>query len=129
MIIKTRQFWTTEHIKKKNIIVAIIFSKKLFELNDPSRLPSYLRPLSSPRLIFSILRSSSRIFLFLPPVLCAVDMSEYNAATSPGSAASSGGQAALGNGEGGIKKDAFADAVQRARQVRDVTGRWSPVAR
>ncbi|XP_072225297.1 far upstream element-binding protein 2-like isoform X2 [Leuresthes tenuis] len=44
-------------------------------------------------------------------------MSEYNAATPPGSAASSGGQAALGNGEGGIKKDAFADAVQRARQI------------
>ncbi|KAM9745841.1 far upstream element-binding protein 2-like isoform 2-T2 [Menidia menidia] len=46
------------------------------------------------------------------------DMSEYNAVTPPGSAApSGGGQAALGNGDGGIKKDAFADAVQRARQI------------
>ena len=42
----------------------------------------------------------------------------------PGPGATLGGQAALGNGAGGIKKDAFADAVQRARQVRDVTY-WS----
>lgn len=51
-----------------------------------------------------------------------VNMSEYSAVPPPGSGAPLGGQAALGNGAGGIKKDAFADAVQRARQVRDVTG-------
>uniref|UniRef100_A0AAQ4QBR8 K Homology domain-containing protein n=1 Tax=Gasterosteus aculeatus aculeatus TaxID=481459 RepID=A0AAQ4QBR8_GASAC len=44
-------------------------------------------------------------------------MSEYNAATSPGSGDPSCGQAALGNGAGGANKDAFADAVQRARQI------------
>ncbi|TMS15633.1 Far upstream element-binding protein 2 [Larimichthys crocea] len=38
-------------------------------------------------------------------------MSEYNAVPPPGSGP------ALGNGAGGIKKDAFADAVQRARQI------------
>ncbi len=50
-------------------------------------------------------------------------MSEYNAVPPPGSGAPLGGQAAIGNGAGGIKKDAFADAVQRARQVWDVSGR------
>ncbi|XP_070703853.1 far upstream element-binding protein 2-like isoform X2 [Pempheris klunzingeri] len=44
-------------------------------------------------------------------------MSEYNAVPPPGSGAPLSGQAALGNGAGGIKKDAFADAVQRARQI------------
>ncbi|XP_036943817.1 far upstream element-binding protein 2-like isoform X2 [Acanthopagrus latus] len=44
-------------------------------------------------------------------------MSEYNAVPPPGPGATLGGQAALGNGAGGIKKDAFADAVQRARQI------------
>uniref|UniRef100_A0A665UK94 KH-type splicing regulatory protein n=1 Tax=Echeneis naucrates TaxID=173247 RepID=A0A665UK94_ECHNA len=44
-------------------------------------------------------------------------MSEYNAVPPPGSGAPLGGQTALGNGAGGIKKDAFADAVQRARQI------------
>ncbi|XP_029014740.1 far upstream element-binding protein 2-like isoform X2 [Betta splendens] len=44
-------------------------------------------------------------------------MSEYNAVSPPGSGASLGGQATVGNGAGGIKKDAFADAVQRARQI------------
>uniref|UniRef100_A0AAQ5ZNH8 K Homology domain-containing protein n=1 Tax=Amphiprion ocellaris TaxID=80972 RepID=A0AAQ5ZNH8_AMPOC len=44
-------------------------------------------------------------------------MSEYNAVPPPGSGAPLGGPAALGNGAGGIKKDAFADAVQRARQI------------
>lgn len=49
-------------------------------------------------------------------------MSEYNTVPGSGSGAPLGGQAALGNAAGGIKKDAFADAVQRARQVRDGTG-------
>lgn len=40
-------------------------------------------------------------------------MSEYSAVPPPPGA----GAAALG--AGGIKKDAFADAVQRARQVRE----------
>ncbi|XP_041856402.1 far upstream element-binding protein 2-like isoform X3 [Melanotaenia boesemani] len=53
------------------------------------------------------------ISLLLSPACFPVDMSEHNA----GSAAPPGGQAALGNGAGGIKKDAFADAVQRARQI------------
>uniref|UniRef100_A0A8D3AL24 K Homology domain-containing protein n=1 Tax=Scophthalmus maximus TaxID=52904 RepID=A0A8D3AL24_SCOMX len=44
-------------------------------------------------------------------------MSEYNAVPPQGAAAPLGGQEALGNGAGGIKKDAFADAVQRARQI------------
>ncbi|XP_038554849.1 far upstream element-binding protein 2-like isoform X1 [Micropterus salmoides] len=44
-------------------------------------------------------------------------MSEYNAVPPAGSGPLLGGQAALGNGAGGIKKDAFADAVQRARQI------------
>uniref|UniRef100_A0A3Q0RGL7 Uncharacterized protein n=1 Tax=Amphilophus citrinellus TaxID=61819 RepID=A0A3Q0RGL7_AMPCI len=44
-------------------------------------------------------------------------MSEYNAVPPPGSGAPLAGQAALGNGAGGVKKDAFADAVQRARQI------------
>uniref|UniRef100_A0A667WVP9 KH-type splicing regulatory protein n=1 Tax=Myripristis murdjan TaxID=586833 RepID=A0A667WVP9_9TELE len=44
-------------------------------------------------------------------------MSEYTAVPPPGApGAALGGQAAIGNG-GGIKKDAFADAVQRARQI------------
>ncbi|KAE8283096.1 Far upstream element-binding protein 2 [Larimichthys crocea] len=49
-----------------------------------------------------------------PPFLAcllAQQMSEYNAVPPPGSGP------ALGNGAGGIKKDAFADAVQRARQI------------
>lgn len=45
-------------------------------------------------------------------------MSEYGAVPPPGTGAPLGGQASAGNG-GGIKKDAFADAVQRARQVRE----------
>lgn len=45
-------------------------------------------------------------------------MSEYGAVPPPGTGAPLGGQASTGNG-GGIKKDAFADAVQRARQVRE----------
>uniref|UniRef100_A0A8C9YC85 KH-type splicing regulatory protein n=1 Tax=Sander lucioperca TaxID=283035 RepID=A0A8C9YC85_SANLU len=44
-------------------------------------------------------------------------MSEYNVVPPPGSGAPLGGQAGLGNGAGDIKKDAFADAVQRARQI------------
>ncbi|XP_046895071.1 far upstream element-binding protein 2-like isoform X1 [Hypomesus transpacificus] len=43
-------------------------------------------------------------------------MSEYGAVPPPGAGSALGGQAAIGNG-GGIKKDAFADAVQRARQI------------
>ncbi|XP_010872772.1 far upstream element-binding protein 2 isoform X2 [Esox lucius] len=43
-------------------------------------------------------------------------MSDYNTVPPPGAGASLGGQPAIGNG-GGIKKDAFADAVQRARQI------------
>ncbi|XP_031426642.1 far upstream element-binding protein 2 isoform X1 [Clupea harengus] len=43
-------------------------------------------------------------------------MSEYGAVPPPGIGAPVGGQASIGNG-GGIKKDAFADAVQRARQI------------
>ena len=49
-------------------------------------------------------------------------MSEYNTAPPPASGAPLGGQAALGNGSAAIKNDAFADAVQRARQVRDEMG-------
>lgn len=45
-------------------------------------------------------------------------MSEYGAVPPPGTGAPLGGQPSIGNG-GGIKKDAFADAVQRARQVRE----------
>lgn len=45
-------------------------------------------------------------------------MSEYNAVPPPVPGAPLPGQAAVGNGAGGAKKDAFADAVQRARQVR-----------
>uniref|UniRef100_A0A8C9Y7X3 KH-type splicing regulatory protein n=1 Tax=Sander lucioperca TaxID=283035 RepID=A0A8C9Y7X3_SANLU len=41
----------------------------------------------------------------------------YNVVPPPGSGAPLGGQAGLGNGAGDIKKDAFADAVQRARQI------------
>ena len=48
-------------------------------------------------------------------------MSEYGAVPPPGAGSALGGQAAIGNG-GGIKKDAFADAVQRARQVREGEG-------
>jgi hypothetical protein len=44
-------------------------------------------------------------------------MSEYSSVPAPGAGAPLGGHLAIGNG-GGIKKDAFADAVQRARQVR-----------
>uniref|UniRef100_A0A3Q1JRJ3 K Homology domain-containing protein n=1 Tax=Anabas testudineus TaxID=64144 RepID=A0A3Q1JRJ3_ANATE len=44
-------------------------------------------------------------------------MSEYNTVPGSGSGTPLGAQAALGNGAGGIKKDAFADAVQRARQI------------
>ncbi|XP_063760990.1 far upstream element-binding protein 2-like isoform X2 [Eleginops maclovinus] len=44
-------------------------------------------------------------------------MSEYNAVPPAGPGAPLGGQTALGNGAGGIQKDAFADAVQRARQI------------
>ncbi|XP_018593872.1 far upstream element-binding protein 2-like [Scleropages formosus] len=43
-------------------------------------------------------------------------MSEYSTVPPPGAGASLGGQPSLGAG-GGIKKDAFADAVQRARQI------------
>ncbi|KAG9340410.1 hypothetical protein JZ751_021523 [Albula glossodonta] len=43
-------------------------------------------------------------------------MSEYSAVPPPGAGAPLGGQPPLGSG-GGIKKDAFADAVQRARQI------------
>ncbi|KAL0993084.1 hypothetical protein UPYG_G00103020 [Umbra pygmaea] len=43
-------------------------------------------------------------------------MSEYSTVPPPGAGAPLGGQPAMGNG-GGIKKDAFADAVQRARQI------------
>ncbi|XP_066563813.1 far upstream element-binding protein 2 isoform X1 [Amia ocellicauda] len=43
-------------------------------------------------------------------------MSEYSAVPPPGAPAPLGGQPALSAG-GGIKKDAFADAVQRARQI------------
>ncbi|XP_034084748.1 far upstream element-binding protein 2-like isoform X4 [Gymnodraco acuticeps] len=45
-------------------------------------------------------------------------MSEYNAVPAAGPGDPLGGQTALGNGAGGIQKDAFADAVQRARLVR-----------
>ncbi|XP_029996056.1 far upstream element-binding protein 2-like isoform X1 [Sphaeramia orbicularis] len=44
-------------------------------------------------------------------------MSEYNAVSPPGSGVPLGGGTPLGNGAGGDKKDAFADAVQRARQI------------
>ncbi|XP_063327758.1 far upstream element-binding protein 2-like [Pelmatolapia mariae] len=44
-------------------------------------------------------------------------MSEYNAVPPPVPGAPLPGQAAVGNGAGGAKKDAFADAVQRARQI------------
>ncbi|KAJ7989767.1 hypothetical protein DPEC_G00307930 [Dallia pectoralis] len=43
-------------------------------------------------------------------------MSDYSTVPPPGVGASLGGQPAIGNG-GGIKKDAFADAVQRARLI------------
>ncbi|XP_023666426.2 far upstream element-binding protein 2 isoform X2 [Paramormyrops kingsleyae] len=43
-------------------------------------------------------------------------MSEYSAVPPPGAGAPLGGQPPLGAG-GGLKKDAFADAVQRARQI------------
>ncbi|XP_010768404.1 far upstream element-binding protein 2-like isoform X6 [Notothenia coriiceps] len=45
-------------------------------------------------------------------------MSEYNAVPAAGPGDPLNGQTALGNGAGGIQKDAFADAVQRARLVR-----------
>ncbi|KAL3053888.1 hypothetical protein OYC64_006252 [Pagothenia borchgrevinki] len=45
-------------------------------------------------------------------------MSECNAVSAAGPGDPLGGQTALGNGAGGIQKDAFADAVQRARLVR-----------
>uniref|UniRef100_A0A8C2YY38 Uncharacterized protein n=1 Tax=Cyclopterus lumpus TaxID=8103 RepID=A0A8C2YY38_CYCLU len=44
-------------------------------------------------------------------------MSEFNAVPPPGSGDPLDGQAVLGSGAGAIKKDAFADAVQRARQI------------
>ncbi|KAJ4931815.1 hypothetical protein JOQ06_010255 [Pogonophryne albipinna] len=44
-------------------------------------------------------------------------MSEYNAVPAAGPGDPLGGQTALGNGAGGIQKDAFADAVQRARLI------------
>ncbi|TNN80579.1 Far upstream element-binding protein 2 [Liparis tanakae] len=44
-------------------------------------------------------------------------MSEFNAVPPPGSEDPLDGQAVLGNGAGAIIKDAFADAVQRARQI------------
>lgn len=65
--------------------------------------------------------SSPLLRIFYPGFsvfVLGVSMSEYNAVPPPGSGAPLGGQAALGNGAGGVKKDAFADAVQRARQVR-----------
>eukprot|EP00064_Thunnus_orientalis_P010529 superscaffoldBa00001438_g10555 len=67
----------------------------------------------------SMSASASYVESFYPGfLLCArVNMSEYNAVPPPGSGAPLGGQATLGNGAGGVKKDAFADAVQRARQI------------
>ncbi|XP_056263627.1 far upstream element-binding protein 2-like isoform X2 [Pseudoliparis swirei] len=44
-------------------------------------------------------------------------MSEFNAVPPPGSEDPLEAQAVLGNGAGAIIKDAFADAVQRARQI------------
>ncbi|XP_062264257.1 far upstream element-binding protein 2-like isoform X3 [Platichthys flesus] len=44
-------------------------------------------------------------------------MSEYSTVSPPGSGAPLSGQSALGNGSAAIQKDAFADAVQRARQI------------
>ncbi|KAM9394313.1 far upstream element-binding protein 2-like [Pholidichthys leucotaenia] len=44
-------------------------------------------------------------------------MSEYSSVPPSGPAAPLGGPAGLGNGAGAVKKDAFADAVQRARQI------------
>ncbi|KAI4822007.1 hypothetical protein KUCAC02_007575 [Chaenocephalus aceratus] len=44
-------------------------------------------------------------------------MSEYNAVPAAGPGDPLGGQTALGNGAGGIQKDVFADAVQRARLI------------
>ncbi|KAL3053885.1 hypothetical protein OYC64_006252 [Pagothenia borchgrevinki] len=44
-------------------------------------------------------------------------MSECNAVSAAGPGDPLGGQTALGNGAGGIQKDAFADAVQRARLI------------
>jgi len=49
-------------------------------------------------------------------------MSEFNAVPPPGSEDPLEAQAVLGNGAGAIIKDAFADAVQRARQVRRCDG-------
>nr|XP_043906170.1 far upstream element-binding protein 2-like isoform X3 [Solea senegalensis] len=51
-------------------------------------------------------------------------MSEYSAVPKAGSGATLGGQATLlGNEAGAVKKDAFADAVQRARQVGDIAAK------
>ena len=71
---------------------------------------------SISRLPLPLLRSSGPVSLShsLPRL---VDMSEYNTVLPPGSGAPLGGQAAPGNGSA-----AFADAVQRARQVRGETG-------
>lgn len=48
--------------------------------------------------------------------------------SSPGFGPPLGGEAGFGNGTEGNKKDAFADAVQRARQVRDGCDRQEHVA-
>ncbi|CDQ88945.1 unnamed protein product, partial [Oncorhynchus mykiss] len=54
-------------------------------------------------------------------------MSEYSSVPAPGAGAPLGGHLAIGNG-GGIKKDAFADAVQRARQIAAKIGECVGVA-
>ncbi|XP_070958633.1 far upstream element-binding protein 2-like isoform X1 [Oncorhynchus clarkii lewisi] len=54
-------------------------------------------------------------------------MSEYSSVPAPGAGAPLGGHLAIGNG-GGIKKDAFADAVQRARQIAAKIGECAGVA-
>uniref|UniRef100_A0A3Q3IPS3 K Homology domain-containing protein n=1 Tax=Monopterus albus TaxID=43700 RepID=A0A3Q3IPS3_MONAL len=46
-----------------------------------------------------------------------ISMSEYKVVSSPGFGPPLGGEAGFGNGTEGNKKDAFADAVQRARQI------------
>jgi len=79
-----------------------------------------LRCLPVPVSFFTFRPSVAQLllFCFLSGTCLLVDMSECNAVPAAGPGDPLGGQTALGNGAGGIQKDAFADAVQRARLVR-----------